>query len=177
MERFLSEFWLYVCNRWVSCIPSHTFRLWFYRSVMDFTIGSKSTILMDCKFDCKGGFVVGENSVINANCRLDNRGGIVIGNNVSISQEVCLLTADHDLNSPTFEGRTKAIVIEDYVWVGTRAMILPGCVIGKGADAAASTPTTKEILSYTVVAGVPAEIIKSRNTHLVYEGSYRKFFQ
>ncbi|MHB8209618.1 acyltransferase [Mucilaginibacter sp.] len=144
---------------------------------MKFKIGNKSAVFMDCVFDCKKGFIMGDNSVINAKCRLDNRGNLIIGSNVSISQEVIILTADHDLNSSDFAGRSSQVIIEDYVWIGTRAIILPGCIIGKGAVIAAGALVTKSVSPYTVVAGVPAKYIANRNTDLSYQFTYRRLFQ
>lgn len=173
MSSFLSEFRLYLCNNWISGIPSHTFRLWFYRKVMGFKIGKESSIFMNCKFDCAGDLLIGENSVINANCRLDSRGGLEIGSNVSISEDVILLTADHD---EIFDvtGRNKKVIIDDYVWIGTRAMILPGVTIGKGAVIAAGAVVTKKVETLTVVAGVPAKPIKIRPGKFDYSASYRR---
>ena len=177
MRNLLSEFRLYLCNRWVSSIPSHTFRLWFYRKVMGFNIGCESAVLMDCSFDCAKGFTIGRNSIINGRCRLDNRGELTIGNNVSVSSDVIILTADHDVNSPDFSGRNRQVVIDDYVWVGTRAMILPGVKIGKGAVIGAGSVVTKNVEPYNVVAGVPAKFIGTRNDDLKYTVSYRRLFQ
>jgi acetyltransferase-like isoleucine patch superfamily enzyme len=177
MRRIISEFGLYICNRWVSCIPSHTLRLFFYRIFMKFSIGTNSSVFMDCVFDCKGGLKIGNNTVINGKSRLDNRGGITIGNNVSISQEVLILTADHDLDSPDFAGRNAPVIIEDYAWIGTRVIILPGCVIGKGAVIAAGALVTKSVEPFAVMAGVPAKLIKNRNQNIDYSFSYRRLFQ
>jgi acetyltransferase-like isoleucine patch superfamily enzyme len=58
-------------------------------------------------FDCRGHLAIGENSVINQRCRLDARGGLIIGANVSISPEVHILSADHDVSSIDFSGRTR----------------------------------------------------------------------
>jgi acetyltransferase-like isoleucine patch superfamily enzyme len=177
MKRFLSETRLYICNHIVAHIPSHTIRLWFYNKVMGFKIGKGSTILMNCSFDCTRSFTIGENSTINAGCRLDNRGGITIGNNVSISSDVVILTADHDMNSSDFAGRINPVFIEDYVWVGIRATILPGVNVEKGAVLAAGSLVTKNINSYQVVGGVPAKFIKNRNNNLSYKVSYKGLLQ
>jgi len=177
MRRVVSEFGLYICNRWVSSTPSHTLRLLFYRVFMKFSIGTGSSIFMDCVFDCKNGLTIGNNTTINPKCRLDNRGTITIGNNVSISQEVTILTADHDLDSPDFAGRNNPVVIEDYAWIGTRATILPGCVIGKGAVIAAGALVTKSVEPFAVMAGVPAKMIKTRNPDINYNFSYKRLFQ
>jgi acetyltransferase-like isoleucine patch superfamily enzyme len=155
----------------------HTIRLWYYRKVMGFQIGKDSSIFMNCTFDAAKGFKMGANSVINANCRLDTRGGIDIGDNVSISSEVIILTADHDMNSPNFAGRNKPIKINDYVWIGTRVLILPGISIGNGAIAAAGSVITKDIVDYSVVAGIPGKVIKNRTHNLSYKLNYRRLFQ
>jgi acetyltransferase-like isoleucine patch superfamily enzyme len=177
MKNFLSEFRLYLCNRWVSRFPSHGFRLWFYKKIMSFSIGQRSTIFMDCTFDCAGGLYIGRNTVINPRCRLDGRGTIRIGRNVSISQEVMILTADHDLRTPDFAGRERAVVIEDYVWIGTRAMVLSGVHIGRGAVVAAGSVVTRDVGPYEVVGGIPAKIIGERPHELTYDLYYKRMFQ
>lgn len=173
----VSELRLYFVNEWVSNIPSHTFRNWVYRRIMGFNLSKRCAILMHCTFDCAKGLTVGEGSTINSKCRLDNRGGIQIGEKVSISQEVIVLTADHDLNSPDFEGRSREVVIEDYVWIGTRAIILPGCTLGKGAVIAAGAVVTKDVPPYAVVAGTPARVVKMRNKEMNYDPLYKRLFQ
>ncbi|MCE7066129.1 acyltransferase [Dyadobacter sp. CY326] len=179
MRRFLSEFRLYLCNRWVCFIPSHTIRLGFYKRVMQFEIGEGSNIFLGCTFDCAGSLQIGRNSVINANCRIDNRGGISIGQNVSISNDVIILTADHDMETLDLQGRTRAVVIQDYVWIGTRAMIMPGIVIGKGAIVAAGAIATKNVNPFDVVGGIPAKVIKRRpeSETYPYNASFKRLFQ
>ena len=163
----------------MSHIPSHHVRLWFYRIVMKFSIEKGSYIFMGCSFDCTKSLTIKKNSVINAGCRLDARGGIYVGENVSISNEVVILTADHDMDSPDMMGRRKRVTIEDYVWVGTRAMILPGVTVGKGAVIAAGSVVTKDVSPYNVVAGVPAKVIKNRlqKDDYTYTASYKRWFQ
>lgn len=177
MRVFLSELRIYFCNNWVSSIPSHTIRLWYYRKIMKFHIGKGSSIFMKCKFDCAEGFSIGENSVINANCRLDSRGGLVIGNSVSISEDVIFLTADHNEDLIGVSGREKKIIIGDYVWIGTRAMVLPGVTIEKGAVVAAGSVVTRNVDSLSIVAGVPAKKINERADNLGYSSKYRRLFQ
>ena len=130
---------------------------------------------MNCKFDCAKGLTIGINSTINPNCRIDPRGNIIIGNNVSISEDVIILTADHDMNSESFGGRNKKTVIDDFVWIGTRVMLLPGVKIGKGAIIAAGAIVTKDVDSFSVMAGIPAKIIKQRpENNINYSASYRR---
>lgn len=167
---------LYLTNRVVSHIPSHVIRLFFYRYCLGLEIGKNSHIFMDAWFDSKKNFSMGKNSVINQKCRLDNRGCITIGDNVSISAEVCILTADHDLQSYDFAGRIRPVIIEDYVFIGTRAMILPGVILGKGCAVAAGAVVTKNVPPFTIVAGIPAKSIGKRTTDLQYCLNYRRLF-
>jgi acetyltransferase-like isoleucine patch superfamily enzyme len=180
MSGWLHRLWfdglLFLCNRIAAYVPSHLFRRAFYRYVMRFEIGRRSFIFMGASFDCRGGFSLGQHSVINENCRLDNRGTLRIGNNASISAEVCILTADHDPRSAVFAGRNRAVMIGDYVFIGTRALILPGVKIGAGAFVAAGAIVTKDVEPFTVVAGNPARAIGERPTELSYELDYGRLF-
>ncbi|WP_228052460.1 acyltransferase [Nodosilinea sp. LEGE 07298] len=119
---------------------------------------------------------MGDNSVINQKCCIDNRGRIEIGKNVSISPEVCIITADHDLQNARFVGRIRPVFIDDYVFIGMRALILPGVKIGEGSVVAAGAVVTKDVLPYTIVAGVPAKLISMRKKDLNYTINYKRFF-
>ena len=168
-RRFVAEGILYVANRIVARVPSHRLRLFFYRRVMGFEIGHHSYIFMDAWFDCKRGLKIGNHSVVCQKCRLDTRGRIEIGDNVSISAEVCILTADHDPQSLDFGGRDAPVRIEDFAFIGTRAMILRGVTIGRGAVVAAGAIVTKSVAPYAIVAGVPARTIGKRLENLDYQ--------
>lgn len=176
IRRVVFDATLYLANRVVARIPSHTLRLTFYRRVMRLTIGQGSFIFMDAWFEGKGLFEMGVNSVVNQKCHLDNRGGITIGDNVSISSQVCILTADHDMASPTNEGRERPVHIEDYVFIGTRAMILPGVTLGRGAVVGAGAVVTRDVPPYTIVAGIPAKKIGDRPQNQSYSASYGRLF-
>lgn len=144
---------------------------------MKFGIGQDCSVLMNCSFDCAENFTLGKNSVINSRCRIDNRGQVIIGENVSISQEVIILTADHDIDSADFRGQNKTVRIEDYVWIGTRVTILPGVTVGRGALIGAGSVVTRDVAPFTIVAGVPAKVIRKRREDLNYKTSYRRLFQ
>jgi maltose O-acetyltransferase len=167
---------LYITNRVVAHIPFHFIRLSFYRYFLKFEIDTGSNIFMEAWFDNKKNFKLGKNSIINQKCRIDNRGAIAIGDSVSISAEVCILTADHDPQSRDFSGSISPVIIEDYVFIGTRATILPGVTLGKGSFVAAGAVVTKNVDPYTIVAGVPAKPIGSRCSDLDYSASYPRLF-
>ncbi|KQS27052.1 hypothetical protein ASG33_21200 [Dyadobacter sp. Leaf189] len=153
--------------------------MWYYRHMMQFDIQKGTNVFMGCTFDCTRLLQIGANSVINARCRIDTRGGISIGDNVSISSDVTILTADHDMETMNLEGRTRSVTIEDYVWIGTRAMIMPGVFIGTGAIIGAGSVVTRNVLPYDVVAGVPAKVIKKRPkiSDYTYHSSFKRLFQ
>ncbi len=168
---------LYACNYRLAYVPSHRLRLAFYRRLMGFQIGPGSSIFMGAWFDTRRGFTMGRDSTVNQNCRLDNRGGITIGDNVSVSADVCVLTADHLLREPLGPGRTRPVVIGDFAFVGTRATVLPGVTIGRGAAVAAGAVVTRDVPPNTVVAGVPAKPIGDRTVDFQYSAHYRRLFQ
>lgn len=146
---------------------------------MKFNIDKGSFIFLKCTFDSSKNLKIGKDSVINSNCRIDTRGGVEIGENVSISSDVTILTADHDMNCPHMTGRQKKVVIEDYVWIGTKAIIMPGITIKKGAVIGVGAVVTKNVNSFDVVAGVPAKVIKKRPEFpkFKYSASYKRLFQ
>lgn len=140
---------------------------------MRFKIGDNSTILLGLT-GYGNHLDVGKNTVINEGCRFDSRGGITIGENVSISSEVVILTADHDPMSPEFRYRERPVTIEDHVWIGTRAIVLPGVTIGRGAVVAAGAVVTRNVPSLEIVAGVPARSVGRRpESALGYELDWR----
>jgi acetyltransferase-like isoleucine patch superfamily enzyme len=89
------------------------------------------------------------------------RNKLHIGKNVRIAPYSIILDSDyHDLSNRRKDGTTAPIIIEDDVWIATRAMVLKGVRIGKGAVVAAGAVVTKDVAPYTVVGGSPAKFIK-----------------
>ena len=68
----------------------------------------------------------------------------------------------YDANQIEFVTDRKSIVIGHDVWIGSRATIMAGVKVGTGAVVAAGAIVTKDVQPYTIVAGVPAKIIRSR---------------
>lgn len=122
-----------------------------------------------------GAGFIGCNTVINREVLLDGRTGPKIMNNVSISERCMLLSLEHDPNSPLFDNRGGEVVIEDYVFVGARAIVLPGLTIGQVSVVAAGAVVTRDVEPYLIVGGVPARPIGERSRNLHYQLDYRKF--
>ncbi|MEO0795900.1 MAG: acyltransferase [Verrucomicrobiota bacterium] len=168
---------LYFCNHWVLNIPCRPLRMYYYRRFMGFALGSGSNILMEVRFRCRQQLTIGERSVINERVLIDNRGGVSIGSDVSISMDTQLITADHDLQDPTFGGRVAGITIHNHVFIGARAMILPGVTLNEGSAVAAGSIVTKDVEPYAIVAGTPAKKIGERPRDLSYQLSYYPLFE
>ena len=111
--------------------------------------------------DCGKNIKVGKNVFINACCKFQDQGGIEIGNGVLIGHNVTLATLNHD-ERPSHRQNIypKPIKIGDNVWIGSNATILQGVTIGDGAIIGANAVVTKDVPKNTVVAGVPAKIIR-----------------
>lgn len=85
---------------------------------------------------------------------------ISIGNNVAIARDVIIRDTDAHMVLDGRNKTSKEVIIGDNVWIGTRAIIMKGVHIGNGAIVAAGSVVTKDVPSNTIVAGVPAKIIR-----------------
>ena len=94
---------------------------------------------------------------------------ITIGNNVCINDGCLLLSGSHNINDPFWVHVKKPIIVEDFVWIATNVIILPGVRIGKGAVIGAGAVVSKDIPEYSIAVGNPSIILsKSRTTDLRY---------
>ena len=115
------------------------------------------------------GLKVGNNSNIGAYSYIGCSGYIEIGDNVMMGPRVNLMSENHnysDLNhSMKSQGVTRSyIIIEDDVWIGVNSTILAGVRIGSGSIIAAGAVVTKDVPKNSIVGGIPAKIIRSRNS-------------
>jgi acetyltransferase-like isoleucine patch superfamily enzyme len=111
---------------------------------------------------------IGSHTIVGRDVHLDSRGGLTIGDNVNISDEVAIWTAEHDIQSPTFAYTTSTVVVGNRAWLCFRSIILPGVTLGEGCVVASGAVVTKDVAPFTVVAGVPAKVVGTRNEHLTY---------
>ncbi len=172
----IHDFKIYICNFFIAYVPFHFIRLFYYKHVMKFEIGKSSSVHLGCKFTAVTEFYMGKNSTINQYCRIDNRGGVTIGNNVSISPCVSLITADHDVQTIDCAGRQKAIIIKDFVFIGSEAMVLPGVVLEEGSVLGAKSLLTKSTLAFGIYTGLPAQHKAERRRDINYSASYIRWF-
>lgn len=83
---------------------------------------------------------------------------VTIGRCVAINDGVELLTASHHLRDPDWQHKKAPIVIGDYAWIATNAIILPGVNIGRGAVVGAGAVVRENVPDYAVVIGNPARV-------------------
>lgn len=114
------------------------------------------------------GIAIGPRVAVNRHCILDGRGGLTIGEDADIAPHVHIWTLQHKINDPDHGTAPAAVRIGDHVWIASRATILPGVTIGRGAVVAAGSVVAKDIPAHAVVAGVPAKVIGSRDNPLRY---------
>jgi len=180
--RFIINFYYrgfkyYLFNHWVAFFPCYKLRIFYLRHILGISIGKDCFIHMGCFFEGNN-IVIGNNSVIGRNCYLGGSGGtLTIKNNVSITAQTYMFCSTHLVNNPKFECIHNDITIDDYAWIGARAMILPGVRIGKGSVLGAASTATKDVPDYSVFAGSPAKEIGKRTTELSYLLEYFPCFQ
>jgi O-antigen/teichoic acid export membrane protein/acetyltransferase-like isoleucine patch superfamily enzyme len=167
-RRFAAAVLKYATNHIIAHIPIHAVRYAWYRRVLGWDLGPRACILMGQHIQMAGvrtsgkRVSIGAGTVINHGCLLYTTGGLIIGENVSISPGVWLVTGTHLMNDPEFLDEYRPITIDDYAWIGARAMILCGVTIGRGAVVMAGAVVTKDVEPFAVVGGVPAKVVATR---------------
>jgi acetyltransferase-like isoleucine patch superfamily enzyme len=171
------SFWNYVFNHFLMHIPFHSVRVFFIRMQVRY-FGKNSSALLGLEIRKGKNVEVGDNCVINKNVLLDGRGGkLRIGNNVDIAQETNIWTLEHDVHDDYHHDKGGDVTIEDHAWIASRATILPGVTIGRGAVVASGSVVTKNVPPMTIVGGVPAKPIGQRRSQLLYNLHHRPWFQ
>ncbi len=153
----------------VGHIPSHHMRRACYR-ILGMQIGQGSSIHMGLILYNPSGITIGQDTIVGERCTLDGRAKLTIGDHVDIASEVMIYNSEHDVNDPKFGAIVAPVTIEDYVFIGPRAIILPGVTIGRGAIVGAGAVVTKDVPPLTILGGVPAKPIGERK---LKDPSYR----
>ena len=104
---------------------------------------------------------LGKNVFINHACSFLDLGGITIEDEVQIGPTVNLITENHPLEASNRKSLLlNRILIKRNAWISAGATILPGVTIGENAVVAAGAVVNKDVADNTVVAGIPAKVIK-----------------
>ena len=150
-----------LCNDVLAHIPSRRLRYWGLK-ILGMNISKNVRFYQGFHIRCPQNISIGEGSSIGPKVLLDGRKGLAIGKSVTIAYEAIVWTLNHDYNDIHFCGRGSPVTIQDYAWICSRSIILPGITIGEGAVVASGAIVTKDVPPYAVVAGVPAKVIAQR---------------
>jgi acetyltransferase-like isoleucine patch superfamily enzyme len=129
-----------------------------------FSLGNYSVIeSFACINNAVGDVIIGDHTRIGLHNTII--GPVDIGNHVNLAQGITVTALNHnfsDTNKRIDEQgvSTNPVTIEDDVWVGANAVILPGVTIGEHCVVAAGAVVTKDVPPHSLVAGVPAKVIK-----------------
>jgi len=174
LKNLLAVQWLYLplyfVHRFTDLFPNDE----VFKSIRSFILkGFGLRISTSSKFG-RGVFVqdygklrIGDKSVINNQVYFDSSHEVFVGNGCDIGFKSCFITSTHTLESdfhndrPLDEKACGPIIIEDFVWVGANATILPGVTVKRGAVIGACSLVTKDVEENSVVIGIPAKKVKS----------------
>ena len=129
-----------------------------------FSLGDYSVIeSFACINNAVGDVMIGDHTRVGLHNTII--GPVIIGNHVNLAQGITVTALNHnfdDSNKRIDEQgvSTSAVIIEDDIWIGANAVILPGVTIGHHSVVAAGAVVTKDVPPHSLVVGVPAKIIK-----------------
>lgn len=167
LGKILNRFFNYILDlellvvRIAGFIPIYIIR-WIVYISAGVKIGRGAHLHMGAQFFYPLGVSIGKGTVIGQNVFLDGRDRLTIGEYVDIASEVMVYNGEHDINDEHFSPVFAPVKIGDYVFIGPRAIILPGVSIGRGAVVAAGAVVTKDVPDFAIVGGVPAQVIGER---------------
>lgn len=129
-----------------------------------FSLGDYSVVeSFACINNAVGDVMIGDHTRIGLHNTII--GPVLIGNHVNLAQGITVTALNHIFENS--EKRideqgvsTSAVVIEDDIWIGANAVVLPGVTIGHHSVVAAGAVVTKDVPPHSLVAGVPAKVIK-----------------
>lgn len=153
----------------VGNIPIFIVRRVFYE-LSGMKIGNGSNIHLWARFYEPSNIRIGDDTILGDNVFIDGRDKVTIGSHTDIASQVLIYNSEHDISSPDFSATQASVQIEDYVFIGPRAIILPGVKIGKGAVVAAGAVVTADVDAFSIVGGVPAKVIgerKNKDPHYI----------
>lgn len=146
---------------------------WLRRNLLRFIVdecGNDVIVKSNCYFGTGQGIKVGDRSQLGQNARIGPY--TTIGDDVVMGPDVVIMTTSHAFEDPVVpinrQGSLpiKPIIIGNDVWIGTRAIILPGVKVGDKAIIGAGSVVTKDVPPLAIVGGVPAKIIRYRGERL-----------
>lgn len=155
-------------NILINKIPSHTVRLAWLR-LGGAKIGKGSTIWRNTDVLGMESLRIGADSCIGWHCQVDARAGLSIGDHVTVASYCQIIAGGHDTQAAEFWAVAIPIRIDDYAWIGSRAMVLNGAHVGRGAVVAANTVIVRDVQPFKIVGGAGAKPMGERPETLSYK--------
>ena len=130
-----------------------------------FSLGDYSVVeSYSCINNAVGDVIIGDHTRVGLHNTVI--GPVTIGNHVNLAQGITVTALNHNFEDKELrideQGvSTNPVIIGDDIWIGANAVILPGVTIGNHSVVAAGAVVTKDVPPHTLVAGVPAKIIKT----------------
>jgi acetyltransferase-like isoleucine patch superfamily enzyme len=146
--------------------PGTTFSLGKHVTLGDYTV---LTIDRGEGPGLDAGIVIGDDTYVGEHNNLRAGGGIIrIGAKCLVSQGIAIIASNHSIARGAFirdqpwDTAKLGVTIEDDVWIGCNAAVLPGVRVGRGAVIAAGSIVSKDVPEYAIVGGVPAKVLRYR---------------
>ena len=132
-------------------------------------IGSKVVIDRDATLECRGSLVIGSHTIFGHHVTIGVKESVIIGCDCLIAEMVSIRDHDHGFHDDTKPMREQeplvgAVVINDGVWIGSKATITRGVNIGRGAIVGANSVVTHDVPAGAIVGGNPAQVIRIQRT-------------
>ena len=161
LRRLIWSLTYYVFFRWTPRLFFWKWRLFLLR-IFGAKIGGGCKIDPSCFIWAPWNLVLGDLTCLAGEVDIYSVDKVVIGSNVAISQRSFICSASHDISTLSRPLIHKPIFIEDHAWVCAEAFVGPGVRIGEGTIVGARAVVSKNVDSWSVVAGNPAVFIKKR---------------
>lgn len=115
----------------------------------------------------KNKMIIGKGTWIGQQCFFHSAGGINIGKNVGFGPGTKIITSIHedtDIKKPIIHEKIlfKQVIIEENCDIGVNAVIMPGVILKRGTQVGAGAVVTQSFPEFSVIAGVPAKLIRTR---------------
>ena len=155
---FLWEYvWLVACS-WTPK-PANRWRLWWLKR-FGADIHGVPFVHQRARIQIPWNLTLYDRACLGDRANAYSLGKIIIREHATVAQEAYLCTGTHAFHSPAMNLITSPIEIGPYAFIGARAFILPGVIIGERAVVGACSVVTKHVESYAIVAGNPARVVR-----------------
>lgn len=146
-------------------MPSSGVRVWLLRA-FGATIGRGVVVKPGVEVKYPWHLVVGDDTWIGENAWIDCLTTVRIGSNACVSQGAYLCTGNHDWTDPGFGLMVEPVQVGEAAWVGAKAILMPGCVLGEGAVAGAGSVVRGVVPDWEIYAGSPAVFVRRREIRM-----------